>query len=82
MAVLLEILRSNLRRGDIITRFSENIVAMLLPTVNYSTGNVVMERIEKLFYMEYPSGNISFYFRISPIGSSNALTIEDAGQEE
>ena len=30
MAGLLEILRNNLRRGDIVTRFSDNIVAMLL----------------------------------------------------
>ena len=70
MAVLLEILKSNLRRGDIVTRFSDNIVAMLLPTVNYVTGSAVMERIEKLFYSEYPSTSVSFHARISPMGGS------------
>ena len=67
MAALTEILRSNLRRGDIVTRFSENIVAMLLPTVNYATGTAVMERIEHLFYREYP-GAIAFHYRVSPLG--------------
>ena len=68
MAGLQEILRNNLRRGDIVTRFNENMFAMLLPTVNYSTGGVVMERIEHLFYGEYPSSNIVFHSRISPLG--------------
>ncbi len=70
MAGLQEILRNNLRRGDIVTRFSDSIYAMLLPTVNYSTGSMVVERIEHLFYQEYPAGNITFHARISPLGGS------------
>ena len=68
MAGLQEILRRNLRKGDIVTRFSPSIFAMLLPTVNYSTGNMVMERIEHLFYQEYPSRAIPLHYRISPLG--------------
>ncbi len=68
MAGLQEILRNNLRKGDIVTRFSENIYAMLLPTVNYETGGMVMERLERLFYLAFPSGDISFHARISPLG--------------
>ena len=68
MAGLLEILRRNLRKGDIVTRFSENIVAMLLPMVNYSTRSGVMGRIEKLFYAEYSGANLTFHSRISPLG--------------
>ena len=71
MAGLQEILRSNMRKGDIITRFSDNTYAMLLPTVNYSSGNMVMERIEALYYQEYSSLAISFYARISPLGTSS-----------
>jgi len=70
MAGLHEILRSNLRRGDIVTRFSDNMFVMLLPTVNYTTGSLVMERIEKLFYGEYPDGSIAFHSRISPLGAA------------
>ena len=69
MAGLQEILRSNMRKGDIITRFSENMYVMLLPTVNYSTGSMVMERIEHIYYQEYPSSAIQFFSRISPLGT-------------
>ena len=68
MAGLAEILRVNLRRGDIITRFSPSIMAMLLPTVNYDTGFSVMERIEYLFYQLFPKKDIPLYYRISPLG--------------
>jgi len=68
MAGLLEILRNNLRKGDIVTRFSDDIVAMLLPTVNYKTGGVVIERIERLFYGEYQASNVVLHARISPLG--------------
>ena len=69
MAGLQEILKSNLRKGDIITRFSDNMYAMLLPTVNYTTGSMVMERIEHLYYEEYPTRAIHFHARISPLGT-------------
>ena len=71
MAGLQEILKTNMRKGDIITRFSENTYALLLPTVNYASGNMVMERIEKLYYQEYSSHAISMYVRISPLGTEN-----------
>ena len=71
MAGLQEILRTNMRKGDIITRFSENTFAMLLPTVKYATGNMVMERIESRYYREYSSLAINFYSRISPLGTSS-----------
>jgi hypothetical protein len=68
MAGLQEIMRANLRKGDIITRFADNIYAILLPTVDYKTCATVIERIEQLFYQEYPSGNITFHARFSPMG--------------
>ena len=45
---------------------------MLLPTVNYKTGSMVIERIQQLFYQEYPNSTIAFHGRISPLG--NALS--------
>ena len=68
MAGLTEILRKNLRKGDIVTRFAPDIIAVLLPTVNYSTGGMVMERIEHLFGEEYPSRTVVLHHRISPLG--------------
>ena len=52
------------------TRFADNVFAMLLPTVNYATGSMVTERIERLFYNEYPNRAIAFHARISPLGGS------------
>ena len=68
MAALLEILRKNLRRGDIVTRFDEYVVALLLPTVNYQSGAMVMERIEHVFYTAYPRDRVAFHARITPLG--------------
>ena len=72
MAGLTEILRSNLRRGDIVTRFSPNIMAMLLPTVNYETGGLVMERIKHLFYQEFPNKGVGLSYRLSSLGEGAA----------
>ena len=68
MAALLEILRKNLRRGDIVTRCDEYAVALLLPTVNYQSGTMVMERIEHVFYTAYPRERVPFHARITPLG--------------
>ena len=68
VAGLMAILRTNLRKGDIVTRYSDNIIAMLLPTVNYTSGSMVMDRIEQLFRSEYPQSDIAFHARIAPLG--------------
>lgn len=68
MAALNEIVRNNLRKGDIVTRFAPSALAMLLPTVTYNSGIMVMERIEKLFYEEYPTKSIALSSRITPLG--------------
>ncbi|MBR6186832.1 MAG: hypothetical protein IKQ41_11295 [Clostridia bacterium] len=87
MAGLIEILRVSLRRGDIITRFSPCIIAMLLPTVNYETGFTVMERIEYLFNQLFPSKNIPISYRICPLGEhlstyAGQLEIKQKGEAE
>ncbi|MCQ2458226.1 MAG: winged helix-turn-helix domain-containing protein [Clostridia bacterium] len=66
---LLQILSRNLRKGDTVTRFAPNIFALLLPTVNYNTGSLVMERIKRIFYTQYPNSNIVFNYRIGPLSS-------------
>ena len=69
MTGLLDILRKNLRKGDTITRFAPNIFALLLPTVNYNTGSMVLERIKRSFYRKNPNSNIVFSFRVGPLSS-------------
>lgn len=74
---LLEILCKNLRKGDTITHFSPTIFALLLPTVNYTTGNMVMERIKRLFYLRYPNSNIPFNYRVGPLSSERPSNVSD-----
>lgn len=72
MRGLMEILRMNLRKGDVITHFSPTMVAMLLPTVDYSTGDSVMERLKQKFYQAYPNSNVLFSYRIAPLTARTA----------
>lgn len=67
-AALEEILRRNLRRGDIVTRCDEYVMALLLPTVTYQSGSMVMERIEHIFHNAYPMEKVPFHSRITPLG--------------
>ena len=78
MQGLIGILRNNLRRGDIVARFSETSITLLLPTVDYTTGNMVMERIKQVFHEQYASENIPFNYRLGALESSNNLTLRTA----
>ena len=78
---LIEILRDNLRKGDIITHFSPSVIALLLPTVNYNTGNMVMERIRQLFYKRYPNSNIPFRFRLGILGKDAFKVTSESGDD-
>lgn len=66
---LLEIMRQNLRKGDVITQLSPTTFALLLPTVNFTTGSIVMERIKYLFYRKYPNSDIPFHYRVGPLST-------------
>lgn len=64
---LTDILRANLRKGDVIAHFSSTMIVLLLPTVNYTTGDSVMERLKLKFYQKYPTSNVLFNYRIAPL---------------
>lgn len=67
MAGLQEILRRGLRKGDIVTRYAADSFAVLLPTVDYTTGSLVIERIENAFYQEYANHTVVMRHRISSL---------------
>lgn len=67
MKRLLEVLRNNLRKGDTVSQFSPTQYALLLPSVNYDTGKLVMERIRRAFYKEQANSNIMLTYRFGPI---------------
>ena len=79
MLGLRDILQENLRRGDTITRFSPTMFALLLPTVNYSTGNMVMDRLKRMFYSKFPNSNIRYNYLIGPLTADALRAHADKG---
>lgn len=54
MANLQDLICKNLRRGDVVARCSGSQFIILLPQANYENSNMVLERIVKSFYRQYP----------------------------
>lgn len=64
---LREILRTNLRKGDVVSQFSASQFALLLPMKAKENGAIVMERIRKAFYRQYARSNVVLNYRISDL---------------
>lgn len=69
MRELMDVLRTNLRKGDTVAMFNTDIVALLLPMVNYSSGKLVMERLKREYYKKMKTSNVTFNYRIGPLSS-------------
>ena len=67
MNSLLDILRENLRRGDVVMQYSPTMAMLLLPTVNYTTGNMIMERIRYQFLESNPGSKSAFRYRLGEL---------------
>lgn len=52
---LVKIMLLNLRRGDVITRLDENTIAMFLPNADESAANIIVDRLKRSFYLQFPS---------------------------
>ncbi|MEA4912463.1 MAG: BTAD domain-containing putative transcriptional regulator [Oscillospiraceae bacterium] len=66
MGVLQEIMRTNMRRGDTLSRYNLNQFVLLLPSVNYDTGRYVLERIKKQFYQQHPNSRFVLNYCLVP----------------
>ena len=67
MSSLIDILHENLRRGDVVMRYSPGMAMLLLPTVNYTTGNMIMERIRYQFLEKNPGSKTAFRYRLGEL---------------
>lgn len=67
MKNLMEILRENLRQGDVVTSDFQTTVMVLLPAVNYTTGNMIMERIRYQFFEKNAGTKVPFHYRLREI---------------
>lgn len=50
MDQLLDVLVNNLRRGDVVSKFSGAQYVIMLPAANYEDSNMVMDRVVRAFY--------------------------------
>ena len=67
MKQLLHVSQTNLRRGDTISRYSVMQYVILLPSVTYETGRLVMDRIKKAFYNEYVKSSVVLTYKLRPL---------------
>ncbi len=67
MKQLLETLKSSLRNGDTISRYSTSNFAVLFPTQNFENGRIAMERVKKSFYREGSNAQFLLNYRLGPI---------------
>ena len=67
MKQLLLVSQTNLRRGDTISRYSVMQYVILLPSVTYETGRLVMDRIKKAFYNEYVKSSVVLTYKLRPL---------------
>lgn len=81
MRSLIDILRRHLRKGDVVTQYAPSILAMLLPTANYKTGAAVLERIQMIFYKQYPNSDLSFHYRLGMLGNVSKEDLEEGELE-
>ena len=81
MRSLIDILQRHLRKGDVVAQYAPSILAMLLPTANYKTGAAVLERIQMIFYKQYPNSDLSFHYRLGMLGNVSREDLEEGELE-
>ncbi len=67
MRTLLNAMISSLRKGDTVTRYSPSQYALLLPSVSYETGRMVMERIRNTFYRQCVDSSLTLSYKLGPV---------------
>lgn len=64
---LQEMMRTCLRKGDVVSQFSASQFALLLPMDSKESSALVMERIKRSFYKKYPRSNVILSYRVSSL---------------
>lgn len=64
---LRELMLSNLRQGDVISRCTVSQLVMMLPQANYENSCAVCQRIIKAFRKKYPHSPADIHFSVQPL---------------
>lgn len=68
---LLGIIRTGLRRGDVIAQCSASQLVVLLPGANYENSMMVCQRIFNRFYQQYPQSPVRLHSFVQPLESAD-----------
>lgn len=64
---LQDVIRTQLRRGDVAARCSVSQFILLLPQANYENARMVCTRIVKAFCRQYPHSPAELHFSVQPL---------------
>lgn len=64
---LLECIRVSLRKGDVVSRFSPTQYVLMLPTLTYENGEMVLERICRRFRQEFRNRDFRIHTTLQPL---------------
>ena len=64
---LRDVLRSNLRSGDIVSRCSESQYVVMLPLANYENSSMVCGRLIREFFRRHPHSPADLSFSVNPL---------------
>lgn len=67
MVNLEEVIRSSLRRGDVVSKCTSSQYIIMLPSANYENTCMVCERIAKAYNRKHPNSNTLLHYEICPI---------------
>ena len=67
MENLQELVRNNLRKGDIAARCSVSQYILMLPRANYENSCKVCERVVKAFFRQYPHSPAELHYSVQPL---------------
>ncbi len=73
MGQLEQVLRSNLRRGDTISRCSVSQFIIMLPKANYENSCMVCRRILSAFHHAHPRAAVRIQYMVQPLNPSIRL---------
>jgi DNA-binding SARP family transcriptional activator len=68
---LTEVAAANLRQGDVITRYSQAQLIIMLPMSDYENSCVVCQRIIRAFFRQYPHSPARIQFSVRPLEPHN-----------
>ncbi|MBC8584732.1 winged helix-turn-helix domain-containing protein [Oscillospiraceae bacterium NSJ-64] len=67
MDVLLQSVQKSLRKGDVVSRFSSTQYVLMLPTLTFENGQMVLSRILKKFSAAYHGKDIKVHTTLQPL---------------